>query len=227
MNMNAAKVYRDRIYENGGFPHLIQLIPAACARILDVGCGNGANLQLLAERGHQAVGLTLSHSEAEIVRKRGFECVVLDVTASESPFPQESFDAILFSHVLEHTPWPQQVLTDNIKLLRPGGFVAVALPNILQVKQRWNLLRGRFEYTETGLMDRTHLRFFDFNTARALVEAAGIEVVHHEGVGQCPLGPVRRLSPSLGRLVDRWTAATWPGLFAFHLIVAGRKRPTT
>lgn len=74
--------------------------------------------------------------------------------------------------------------------------------------------------TETGIMDRTHLRFFDFLTARQLLENAGLEVEQRFGIGYFPMGPLSEWYLSLsagGRFVSRY----YLGLFAFHLIVFG------
>ena len=71
-------------------------------------------------------------------------------------------------------------------------------------------------------MDRTHLRFFDFATARQLVENAGLEVVRHFGLGFFPMGPFREWTPTFSERVDAWVSRMWPGLFAFHLVVVGR-----
>lgn len=214
--------YCDRLYENQGFPALVEMVLPEHHRVLDIGCGNGANLLLLSQQGHKGIGLTLSETEARIVRERGLDCTVWDIMTEELPFPERSFDAVLFSHVLEHLPWPEEVLRRYLKLVRTGGGVYIALPNILNLIQRWQFLCGRFRYTETGVMDCTHLRFFDFATARNLAECCGLKVTSHFGIGQCPLGPLRKLLPSLSRRIDRWVSRQWSGLFAFHIVVIGK-----
>lgn len=212
-------VYQNRCYENEGFSRFVSLVSKEYKRVLDVGCGNGANLKLLLDRGHRAEGLTISQMEAAFVEKRGFPVKVWDITRPELPYPPVSFDALLFSHVLEHVTWPQQVLENYLCMLRPGGGVYIALPNSLHLVQRLQFLRGHFRYTDTGVMDRTHLRFFDFVTARQLVESCGLKVVRHFGIGQCPVGPLREWMPGLSHRIDQWTTNFWPSLFAVHLIV--------
>src|SRR3989304_3237775 len=161
-NVASWEAYRNRVYENQGLGPLVSLVDQKHHRGLDVGCGNGANSRLLSARGHEVVALTLSEAEATVVREQGLECYVYDVTHEALPLPRRSFDALLFSHVLEHVPWPEVVLERYSQLLRPGGCVYVALPNVQHLVQRWQFILGRFRYTEAGLMDRTHLRFFDF-----------------------------------------------------------------
>ena len=219
---DAAGVYRDRVYENDGIPALVALIRPEHRRILDVGCGAGANMRLLAAAGRDVEGVTLSEDEASAVRARGFTCHVCDVAGGELPLADASVDALVFSHVLEHLAWPEAVLRRHLRVLKPGGGVYAVLPNPLQFRQRWEFLRGRFRYTETGAMDRTHLRFFDFVAARALLESAGLEILHHAAVGHAPLGPLRRVLGGFGPRLDASVSARWPGLFGDHILVAGR-----
>jgi len=214
--------YKERIYENKGFPALVRLIEPQYKRVLDVGCGNGANMRLLTELGHEVVGITLSEVEAMVVRSLGFDCKVCDISVQSLPFSKESFDALLFCHVLEHVVQPENVLKRYTQLLRPGGGVYVALPNVMQFGQRWQFILGRFRYRNIGLMDDTHLRFFDFITARQLLEYAGLEVTHHFGIGQFPMGPLREWTPKLSGWIDAFVSRQWPSLFAFHIVVIGK-----
>ncbi|HAJ35402.1 MAG TPA: class I SAM-dependent methyltransferase [Chloroflexi bacterium] len=222
--MSSTEVYRQRIYENEGFTALVDLISPSHSKVLDIGCGNGANLHLLAQRGIHGVGVTLSEAEAQIVLDRGYHAIVWDISQPDLPFPSESFDALIFSHVLEHLPWPEEVLRRYATLLKPGGNAYIALPNVMQFMQRWQFIRGRFRYTETGLMDRTHLRFFDSATARQLAQNAGLHIVRFQGVGMCPMGPLREWAPRYSRKMDRLVTRLFPGIFAFHLVLIAQKR---
>ena len=114
-------LWKDRVYENQGFLELVNLIESGHRRVLDVGCGNGANMRLLAARGHEVVGVTLSEAEAKVVQEQGFTCQVWDIAEEALPFAARSFDALLFSHVLEHVAWPTELLKNYIRLLREGG----------------------------------------------------------------------------------------------------------
>ena len=152
---------------------------------------------------------------------RGLPVVVADASR-RLPFAPASFDAAILSHVLEHMSWPEPVLRQIATLVRPGGRLYIAVPNALYLTQRLAFLRGRFRYTEMGLMDRTHLRFFDFDSLAMLVEAAGLGLVHRMAVGPVPQGPLRRAFPGLASRIDRIGSGVLPGLFGIHLIAVGR-----
>jgi SAM-dependent methyltransferase len=213
-------VYLDRIYENDGLPELIALVEKRHRRILDAGCGNGANMSMLRARGQAAIGITLSRAEASLCLERGLACVIGDIDRG-LPFASRSFDAVLFSHVLEHVPFPEELLRKVLDLLDDEGAIYVALPNALQFRQRYEFLRGRFRYSDNGFMDRTHLRFFDFSSARQLLEAAGLKVVVHYAIGKVPQRFLRKLFPRLAAKIDTVGTRLWPGLFAFHILLVG------
>lgn len=221
MSKQFEQAYKDRTYENAGVPELVALVDPRFRRVLDVGCGTGANMRMLAAKGHQVTGLTLSVAEALHVKAHGYDCVACDLNDGSLPFEDEAFDALVLSHVLEHMPWPETVLSACLRVVRRGGGVYVALPNALKCSQRCQFLLGRFRYTDIGPLDRTHLRFFDFQTARSLIEATGLRVKEHFGVGNFPVGPLRSLiSVRITSGLDRFASRHWPGMFAFHIVLA-------
>jgi hypothetical protein len=60
--------------------------------------------------------------------------------------------------------------------VKPGGRVFASSPNIAHWRPIWDLINGRFDYTQQGLMDRTHLRWFTPASYRRMFEAAGVVV---------------------------------------------------
>lgn len=98
-------------------------------RILDVGCGRGIMLSRLRDAGWEAIGTEVSDMAARHARERlGLEVHTADLR--DLPYPPGHFDVITFYHTLEHLLEPRNVLETAHQLLRPGGALVVAVPNI-------------------------------------------------------------------------------------------------
>jgi SAM-dependent methyltransferase len=99
----------------------------APGRVLDIGCGDGKLLQHFADRGWDAAGIDPSSIAVAATRKRGLEAH--HGTLADHPWPETSFDAIVFEHSLEHIPQPMDALEQAARLLVPGGVLAIVVPN--------------------------------------------------------------------------------------------------
>ena len=95
-------------------------------------------------------------------------------------------DCVIFADVLEHLVDPWAAVRQAREMLAPGGALVVSIPNVLHHAVVKDLLRGRFDYRDAGVLDRTHLRFFTAATARELVEQAGFRVERMERVIEPP-----------------------------------------
>jgi SAM-dependent methyltransferase len=158
-------------------PEVAALVPAACRRVLDVGCGAGHLGRLLKERGHHVTGLELVPEAAAEARTRLDLVVTADVEAG-LPFDADSFDAVIFADLLEHLVDPWRVLREAAAVLAPGGVVVASVPNVQNLDVLRRLLRGRWDYRERGILDRGHLRFFTLSTIRDLFAQAGLTITH-------------------------------------------------
>jgi SAM-dependent methyltransferase len=216
----------DRVYKNDGNTPLIDLLDPGIRRILDVGCGAGDNANLINSRhpNCEIHGITYSAAEADIAKKRMTSCRVWDV---ESDFPDDlntmRFDAILFSHVLEHLRDPRSVVNSFSRLLQNRGIVLIAVPNTLSWTMRWRFLRGDFEYQSSGVLDDTHLRFFTYTTADKylLVKSPHLKLVSKSVTGSVPLWLLRRyiLPRKLSAFIDKLGCRHWPNLFGDQVLI--------
>ena len=100
-------------------------------------------------------------------------------SSSRRILSDRQFDVVLLLDVLEHLRDPERILRRARRALT-GGRVIVSLPNVANVTVRLTLLFGRFEYTERGILDRTHLRFFTRRSALRMLRDAGFTVEHRE-----------------------------------------------
>ncbi len=182
------------------------LSPSGSARILEIGCGAGetgaaAIAAGLCESYH---GVEIAPQAAKVARTRLTEVLEGNVEQLELPWADQSFDAVLMSEVLEHLIDPWAVVERVAAKLKPGATVLASSPNVAQFSVLSGLLKDRWELTETGVMDRTHLRWFTAGSYRRMFEEAGIQV-----------DTVRAM------------AEPGPGARAFNLLTLGRLRHLT
>ena len=221
----------DRVYSNKGNIPLINLLGKGGNRILDIGCGAGDNAALIKSRFPECdvFGVTFSSAEAEIAKAQMKHCFVFDIESDiPSDLALQSFDALIFSHVLEHLKNPDEVLVKFTRLLRSGGQVLIAVPNILSWRMRFQFLCGNFKYESAGELDDTHLRFFTYFTADQylLSKSPDLEVTCKAASGSVPLWWLRRylLSKKLADYIDRLGCSLWPNLFGGQVLIKAVKQ---
>lgn len=152
-------------------------------RVLEIGCGAGENLVLLKRRfpGCEVVGVEYREEAVQLGRatKEIDQIRQLDVqTAAPSTFESGYFDLLVLSHVLEHFVEPEAILQLSLRWVREGGHVLIALPNVRHVSVLWDLaLHDEFRYRPSGILDRSHLRFYTHASACRLIEGAGLKTV--------------------------------------------------
>lgn len=130
-------------------------------RLLEVGCGNGRQLERLGEAGWDVEGIDFDPNAVDRARELGLRVRVGELAAAE--YPESAFDAIILSHVIEHVENPVGLLSECRRILKPGGQLVIATPNANALGHRW------FGRAWLGLEPPRHLVVF---TPRALTEAA-------------------------------------------------------
>ena len=210
------------IYKNEGNFELLGMLSSSPGRILDCGCGAGDNARVLSDRGWCVTGITIDPLEQEAARQFCEAVYIADLEKGLPPDIGGAFDAILASHILEHLKKPERLLRELHQRLSPGGVLAVALPNIAHYRQRISRLRGQFFYTDTGQLDRTHLRFYTYRTAIQLLEQNGYELVNAMATGNLPLRKARLVSRSMADRLDKWAVRQRPNLLGYRCLLLAR-----
>lgn len=146
------------------------------ARVLELGCSTGyIGRILIEEKGCTVVGVEVDPQAAVEARAKGLEVHVgsLEDGAFRTSLG-EGYDIVIAADVLEHLASPPPVLEHFKRWLAPGGRAIVAVPNLATWSIRAQLFfRGDFEYQETGILDRTHLHHFTWETLHKLVASQG------------------------------------------------------
>lgn len=177
---------------------VVDAVPAG-ASVLETGCNTGYMTRALADKGCRVTAVDLDPALVEAARPHAASALVLDLDRQPLTAAGGPFEAVTYADVLEHVQRPVEVLRATHDVLAAGGRVVLSTPNIAFWRIRTDLLRGRFTYTDTGILDRTHLHFWTEDTLRELVVAAGFRVVELRHVP----GP----RPAATRPTPRWVAA--------------------
>ncbi len=196
------------------------------SKVLDVGSGSGAIGKLLRERSFSELYAVEVDDEA----RRNTAATYRRMETSLDAYHGESFDLILILDVLEHLPNAETIFRQAASLLKPGGTMLVSVPNIAHWSARFALLFGIFKYTDRGILDRTHVRFFTRQTFAAFLKLVpSIEVSRLDA----SISPMEFVLPgwacrnplfTLFSRIRMTAAALFPGLLAYqHLALLKRR----
>jgi methionine biosynthesis protein MetW len=170
---------QDATYFEFDRPEVRALVPEGAARVLDVGCGAGAlGAALREERGIEVMGVELFADAAAQARERLDEVVEANLDELEElPFEPGAFDAMVFGDVLEHLHDPHRLLRTLRPWLADDGALVLSVPNV----GHWSvvlplLTKDRWPYADAGLLDRTHVHFFTFTEAEAMLRDCGFSL---------------------------------------------------
>lgn len=163
--------------ENISLKQMLYLIESNKS-VLEFGCATGYFSHLLMKKGCEVVGIEINPDAARLAEQYCKQVIVADLDSIFLPelLPSQEFDIAVFGDVLEHLRNPWKVLEETRRLLKPDGYIVASIPNIAHGAIRLALLKGKFEYTNLGILDDTHLRFFTRSTVQDLFEKSGYEV---------------------------------------------------
>lgn len=160
---------------------IIDQVPIGSS-VLDIGCASGyLGKALKTEKNCRVFGIEPDASSYALANGSGDYEYVSDLpiekAISEERIRNEKYARIICADVLEHLANPDEIVRSLKNLLSENGRLIVSLPNVAHYSVRFALLRGKFDPTETGILDRTHLHFYTKKSAIGLFEANGWEVV--------------------------------------------------
>jgi len=145
------------------------LIPLDTRTVLDVGCGRGGNAAWLHGKGIAVDAISWNRDDLKAVRPFCRRAMLWDLNDGLPEIGSEFYDGIICSHLLEHIAYPEKLLCDLRRVLVPGGFLVIIVPNLLFWSDRLKLLRGRWEYQSSGTFDYTHVRWYTVASMHKLV----------------------------------------------------------
>lgn len=187
----STNLYADKTehYFGAQRPEMLRLIPRTARSVLEIGCGDGSFAAGLKQiRPVHVTAIEPFPRAAAVARSR--VDVLLETGAEEGlrALAGQAFDCIVCNDVLEHLVDPESVLVAAAQLLAADGVVVASLPNVRYMPVlRALVLRGEWRYTNEGVLDRTHLRFFTQKSIREMFVATGYRLQRLEGINSRPL----------------------------------------
>lgn len=143
-------------------------------KILDAGCGNGWQTSFFLE-GNEVSGLDIAASNVQQACQRGILARRHDIE-TPWPYPDGTFDLVVCSEVLEHVFFPEKIIREITRVLKPRGQVIISTPNLYSLGNRLALLYGKkcalIEYP----YNQEHIRHYSFGGLKKILKEAGFKV---------------------------------------------------
>jgi len=162
---------------------LLKFIPDDCTTLLDVGCGSGEFGKLLKKQKKIEVWGVEPNKEAASIASNNIDKVFCEFFEDNTHYPEYYFSAITFNDSLEHFLYPEKAITLAKKLLKPNGLIIASIPNFRYFKNIEHILIDMdFKYTDAGILDKTHFRFFTLKSMKRFFEENNMDIVSIEGI---------------------------------------------
>jgi 2-polyprenyl-3-methyl-5-hydroxy-6-metoxy-1,4-benzoquinol methylase len=225
----------ERLVKKHGFSEVqkraLELIKKG-SMILEIGCSSGFLTRFLKENQNCQIDAVEKDGKAAEKAKKYTRRIIVGSIEDERILRQieERHDYILLLDVLEHLYNPEKVLKLLQKNLKKEGKILASTPNIASWPSRKDLfLKGKFEYEESGLFDKTHIHFFTYQTFVKLFEEAGFKVIAvYPEIIRLPLQLTLTKIPVIGTYFFtsfyKKMASLFPNLAYFHFLVAAQAK---
>jgi SAM-dependent methyltransferase len=167
---------------------MLAFLPHNTRRLLDIGCGEGLFGAAVKRRFPECE--TWGVEVVAEAAKKAAECNdhVINRSLDDAPdIPDGYFDVVSMNDVLEHIAWPATTLAAAKRMLAAHGKLILSLPNVAYyLNVRDLVFKNSWEYSDYGVLDRTHLRFYTTRSAQQLLCENGYEVELIKGINESP-----------------------------------------
>lgn len=151
--------------------------------ILEVGCNTGSTLLEIKNiyPNSNLFGIEINASTAKIASHIA-NVKTADIEDSIDLWDGILFDYIIFGDVLEHLHNPSKIINNCRKILKNHGKIISSIPNLMHYSAMYLLINGDFPYSDTGILDRTHIHFFTYNEIIKLYNENNFKVIKYKPI---------------------------------------------
>ncbi len=189
-------------------------------RVLDVGCATGYFAKALLKKQCETWGIDVDKSAVKKASKYCKKAIIHDLNnKGDLPFPKNYFDHVIILDVIEHLLHPENILSIVKLHLKKGGTIIVSTPNIAHASIRLMIMKGKFQYTSSGIMDNTHLHFYTKSSFSSLLVREGYKIEKIIPTnGMCKVPFLYKITDRLPFSMQYKIAKILPTLFSYQFI---------
>lgn len=190
---------------NSPWVKMLQFVPDG-AEVLDIGCSSGNfGHALRAIKNCSVDGVDITESDIALAKENLRSAHVANV--EHEPLTKllsgRTYDVVVMADVIEHMVDPVAGLGNVLSVLRPNGVVLFSIPNMTHISIRLGLLMGEFTYTETGILDKTHVHFYDADAVDKVFLDSGFLVEQYDStVVNMPRDMIRERLATAGLIAE-------------------------
>jgi 2-polyprenyl-3-methyl-5-hydroxy-6-metoxy-1,4-benzoquinol methylase len=201
---------------------MLKYIPQNVKKTLELGCAEGNFSELVKTNfGAECWGVEIYRQAAEVAATKLDKLINADVVKCQDEIPDNYFDCIICNDILEHLVDPYTLLIDLKGKLTAEGVVVASFPNVRYCRNLFKLVvRGNWDYKEHGILDKTHLRFFTYNSLVRMFPRLGYELLTIEG-----LAPKPSMLSLAARIVNILLLNTFKDTLYHHFACVARPIP--
>ncbi len=171
-------------YYNIERKEMLEFIEGSPSKIFEAGCGTGNFGEVLKKKFNTEVTcVELFENAANKAKKKVDKVICGNIEKEIDNIENNYYDLIIFNDVLEHLHDPWSLLKKTAGKLGSGGRVIASIPNIRYLQTMAEIvIKKDFKYTDAGILDKTHIRFFTKKSIIRMFEECGYKIIKIQGI---------------------------------------------
>lgn len=219
-NARSAQEVRSYVYVDAVRDDILRMIPADGQILGSVGCGFGSTEAVLVEQGRAVHGVDISSEAIQLAKTRLTSARVISPD-ERMPFEADSLDGLILADVIEHIPLAWEHLVCFAQAVKPGGWVAISVPNMRYIcAVATYLFQGDWPESSLGIFDSTHVQFMTHKRLKRWCSRA--QLVHEQWFDRYDY---RFFHRNVCRVLNRVTWFRLRSLLTFEVQGVFRRRP--